>query len=933
MTQIFLFALIGLGAGSVYAALGAGVVVGFRGTGIINFSAGALAVWSAYVFDELQKTGDLILPIVVVPHSIHLTDDPSFILCLLVALLSSLVLTLAVHLLVFNPLRSAPVLARVVSSVGILLVIQALILMHFGGDPRAMKPILPNETVTISNITFPRDRLWLALIVAVVGITLWAYLRFTRVGLATRGAAESESTISLAGFSPQVLAGLTWSISGLFTSLVVILAGPLSSLSAATYIFAIIPALAAALIGRLKSVSITLIAGLGLGSFQSVVQYLTTKDWWPSWARIGLTDAVPFLVIVVTLILFGQSLPNRGSLRVDQLPRVTQPKMQIRTMLLFGVCGMILMALLGGSYRFGLMTSLIVSMIMLSLVVLIGLVGQISLAQAAIAGTAGFALSKFSSVSGLNFPLGLILSVLVSIMVGVVVGIPALRIRGTQLAVVTLASGLALEKFVFRNGSFVSPNGSTISKPTIFGLDLGVREGRNIARLSFGILVVVFVTLACILVTNLIRSGTGRRMLAVRSNERAAAAVGISVSATKLLAFAVASGLAGMGGCFIGYSRGQLSAESFSVFTSLTFLAFAYLGGITSVGGALVAGLSAPLGLMFVVMDRNINLGQSYALLAGVGLVTTAIFNPQGVAGKTAEDFAKSRQRKLAKSVKVQKDQEARQDLNPKLPSEYSPQPRPDFENADAVLEISGLSVRYGGLVALNDANLSVRQGEIVGLIGPNGAGKTTFIDAVTGFTPAQGEVVFKHQSLRGLTPHIIARRGLRRTWQSVELFSDISITDNLLVAIEGSTVAGTLRDLIFPVQNKRERHVSQALEAVGLEVSTKRETSELSLGQQKLLGVARALVAEPSLLMLDEPAAGLSSSETEALGRQIIDISRTGISILLVDHDMDLVLQVCDRIFVLDFGCVIASGTPDEIRSNPAVIEAYLGTPSEVGS
>jgi ABC-type branched-subunit amino acid transport system ATPase component/ABC-type branched-subunit amino acid transport system permease subunit len=638
-------------------------------------------------------------------------------------------------------------------------------------------------------------------------------------------------------------------------------------------------------------------------------------------------------VIVVTLILFGQSLPNRGSLRVDQLPRVTQPKTQIRTMLLFGVCGIILMALLGGSYRFGLMTSLIVSMIMLSLVVLIGLVGQISLAQAAIAGTAGFALSKFSSVSGLNFPLGLILSVLVSIVVGVVVGIPALRIRGTQLAVVTLASGLALEKFVFRNSSFVSPSGSLISKPTIFGLDLGVREGRNIARLSFGILVVIFVTLACIMVTNLIRSGTGRRMLAVRSNERAAAAVGVSVSATKLLAFAVASGLAGVGGCFIGYSRGQLSAESFSVFTSLTFLAFAYLGGITSVGGALVAGLSAPLGLMFVVMDRNVELGQSYALLAGVGLVTTAIFNPQGVAGKTAEGFAESRQRKLAKSGKAPKEQEKHQDIVQQLSVDYSPQPRPDFDAADTVLEISGLTVKYGGLVALNDANLSVRQGEIVGLIGPNGGGKTTFIDAVTGFTSAQGEVVFKDHSLSGLSPHIIARRGLRRTWQSVELFSDISIADNLLVAIEGSTIRGTLRDLVFPVQNKRERDVSRALAAVGLNVSAKKETSELSLGQQKLLGVARALVAEPTLLMLDEPAAGLSSSETEALGRQIVEISQTGVSILLVDHDMDLVLKVCDRIFVLDFGCIIASGTPAEIRANPAVIEAYLGAPSEVGS
>jgi len=441
------------------------------------------------------------------------------------------------------------------------------------------------------------------------------------------------------------------------------------------------------------------------------------------------------------------------------------------------------------------------------------------------------------------------------------------------------------------------------------------------------------VTLACIMVTNLIRSGTGRRMLAVRSNERAAAAVGVSVSATKLLAFAVASGLAGMGGCFIGYSRGQLSAESFSVFTSLTFLAFAYLGGITSVGGALVAGLSAPLGLMFVVMDRNVDLGQSYALLAGVGLVTTAIFNPQGVAGKTAEGFAESRQRKSAKSGKVPKEQETRHDVVQQLSVDYSPQPRPDFDAVDTVLEISGLTVKYGGLVALNDANLSVRQGEIVGLIGPNGGGKTTFIDAVTGFTSAQGEVVFKDHSLSGLSPHIIARRGLRRTWQSVELFSDISIADNLLVAIEGSTIRGTLRDLVFPVQNKRERDVSRALAAVGLNVSVKTETSELSLGQQKLLGVARALVAEPTLLMLDEPAAGLSSSETVALGRQIVDISQTGVSILLVDHDMDLVLEVCDRIFVLDFGRIIASGTPDEIRANPAVIEAYLGAPNEVGS
>jgi len=734
MTQLLLFALIGLGAGCLYAALGIGVVVGFRGTGIINFAAGALAVWSVYVFDELRKTGDLVLPIVIVPHSVHLFDQPAFIVCLVLALFSAAVLSLGVHLLVFRPLRNAPVLARVVASVGVLLVMQSLILMHFGSDPRVMNPILPNETVTFGDVTFPRDRLWLSLIIAVIGLLLWGYLRFTRIGLATRGAAESESTVSLAGYSPQALAGFTWLISGVVTSFVVILAGPLSSLNAGTYIFAIVPALAASLIGRLKSVSVTLIAGLGLGSFQSVVQYLTTKNWWPDWARTGLTDAVPFLVIVVALFFLGQSLPDRGSLRVDRLPPVRLPKMRTRYMFLCGLGAIGLMALLSGGYRFGLMTSLIVSMIMLSLVVLTGLVGQISLAQAGIAGTAGFALSKFCSVSGLNFPIGLFLSIFVSVVVGIAVGIPALRIRGTQLAVVTLASGLALEKFVFRNSNFVSSTGSVISKPTFFGLDLGVREGRNIARLSFGILVVVFATLACIMVTNLIRSGTGRRLLAVRSNERAAASVGISVSANKLLAFAIASGLAGMGGCFIGYSRGQLSAESFTVFVGLSFMAFAYLGGITSVGGALVAGLSAPLGLTFVILDRNIELGQSYTLIAGIGLVLTAIFNPQGIAGGIADRISAIRRRATTESDS--REMEFSADVISSVRSI-----RGDFSSATSVLQISGLTVKYGGLVAVGNVDLDVRQGEIVGLIGPNGAGKTTFIDAVAGFTHSDGYV------------------------------------------------------------------------------------------------------------------------------------------------------------------------------------------------
>jgi branched-chain amino acid transport system ATP-binding protein len=183
------------------------------------------------------------------------------------------------------------------------------------------------------------------------------------------------------------------------------------------------------------------------------------------------------------------------------------------------------------------------------------------------------------------------------------------------------------------------------------------------------------------------------------------------------------------------------------------------------------------------------------------------------------------------------------------------------------------------------------------------------------------------------MSPHEIARIGLRRTWQSVELFNDISISDNVLVALEDATFSSIIRDLIMPTKDKRKDRVDAALRAVGLDPGGNTDTSELSLGQQKLLGVARALVTQPKLLMLDEPAAGLSSAETQALGTRIVDIAHSGTAVLLVDHDMDLVLEICDRIFVLDFGRLIASGSPEQIQKDTAVIEAYLGATSEVES
>jgi ABC-type branched-subunit amino acid transport system ATPase component len=244
------------------------------------------------------------------------------------------------------------------------------------------------------------------------------------------------------------------------------------------------------------------------------------------------------------------------------------------------------------------------------------------------------------------------------------------------------------------------------------------------------------------------------------------------------------------------------------------------------------------------------------------------------------------------------------------------------------LLDIRGLTVRYGGVSAVDDVSFAIDEGACVGLIGPNGAGKTTFIDAVTGFTPAAGSISFDGDDIHRLSSHRRARRGICRTFQSLELFEDLSIRENLLVAAERSRWFSPIVDTVVPrAHGAASSAVDRALELLGISEVSERLPGALSLGQRKLVTVARALSMRPKLLLLDEPAAGLDTRETLALGHTLRRIVGSGITLLLVDHDMGLVLDVCEVIHVLEFGKLIASGTPAEIRTDDAVIHAYLGT------
>jgi branched-chain amino acid transport system ATP-binding protein len=244
------------------------------------------------------------------------------------------------------------------------------------------------------------------------------------------------------------------------------------------------------------------------------------------------------------------------------------------------------------------------------------------------------------------------------------------------------------------------------------------------------------------------------------------------------------------------------------------------------------------------------------------------------------------------------------------------------------IFESSNVSVSYGGVNAVKEVSLQVRAGQIVALIGPNGAGKTSYVDAISGFTPCTGNVLLEGEEMSARPPHSRARAGLARTWQSVELFEDLSVEKNLVAAIGQPTIWSTISEIVGGPRSRPE--IDAALSRVGLEWAARKMPDQLTLGQRKLVGVARALVTEPRLLCLDEPAAGLDREESAELGRQLRNLADDGQAMLLIDHDMGLVLGISDYVVVLSFGQVIAADTPQAVVRDPAVLSAYLGSGSE---
>jgi branched-chain amino acid transport system permease protein len=635
MQHAIQFLILGFSSGAIYVALALGLLVIYRGTAVINFAQGAMAMWGAYTFATLRTSGNLVLPV----GTVHLADQISAWPAAIIGLVTGAVVGVLAHFLVFRPLRRAPVLAQVVASIALMIMIQALVQLRFGANAIQVPAIISQANITAGSFVLNISGLILAGIAIVLCLAMWAFFAFTNVGTAMRAASVNERGLALMGYSSNLLGVTAWVLGVVVSCAVYILASPSTGLDPVNYTFYVIPALAVLLLARLRSITVVAVAGLALGGFQSIITYLTSLAWWPTWGQVGLQDAVPFLLIVVALYIWGDRLPSRGSVDSASLPEVRIPSIKPVSMLvplLVAVAGLVFTT---GGNRFGVITSIIYALVALSYVIITGYLGQISLAQIAFAGASGFILSKLTTNWGVPFPFSLLIAAVAAAALGLVVALPAFRIRGTQLAIVTIAAALLIQNFVFSNPSLSPVAGNPVGEPYLFGLNLSIQRGFNIATLAFGITTLVIALLFVTLFIVLARGRTGRAWLAIRSNERAAAAAGINVRAMKLSGFAVSAFIAGGAGALIGYSQGQLTADSFTVGIGLLMLAVTYLGGITSLTGAMVAGAIAPLGIIYVVLNNHINFGPYYDLVAGIGLVLTVVLNPMGISGKTYEQW------------------------------------------------------------------------------------------------------------------------------------------------------------------------------------------------------------------------------------------------------------------------------------------------------
>ena len=651
---------------------------------------------------------------------------------------------------------------------------------------------------------------------------------------------------------------------------------------------------------------------------------LTTRyvgDILPPEYATGWADAVPLIVIAVLLTVRGSALTARGEHSV-RMPRVGRVRPNPIVFAVLTVAGVVVALTASGELAPYITSGVLFGFIVLSLVVVVGLSGQLSFAQMALGGLGALIGARMALEFDLGFVSALVIGTIGAGLVGAVFSLPVLRTRGPSLAIVTLGLALAVEHVIFANVNITGGfNGTPTSPPELAGQSIWEVEHPQ----RYAVFVILLFAAATWAIGCLSSGKVGRRLAAVRSNERAATALGISVRGAKMYAFIVGAMIAGLAGVLIGYRSDSVNYTNFLYAQNLAALSAAVIGGIGFVLAAVFGIFQLPTGPFpgYVLSDYTWYT-RGFVIASGLILITTLISFPDGMAAPISDGLRKLRGRrqggrKVAEPVIVER--RRRSGAN----EQESGIGRP---HVGGTLEVQDLSVVFGSVKAVANVSLTVAPGRVLGVIGANGAGKSTLIDAVTGFVrPTTGRVLLDGEDITAWNVQRRARAGLQRCFQQVELFEDLTVGENLSVALEEIGPLSWVTALGYSRRPMLSAEVQEVAEQLGIAEHLDRLPNDISFGQRRLIGVARALAARPKVLLLDEPAAGLDGQETEELGQLIRRVAHEwGIAVLLVEHDVPMVSAFSDSVIAIDFGHEIALGTASEVLAHPDVRRAYLG-------
>lgn len=847
--------------------------------------------------------------------------------------------------------------------------------------------VFPEGSIPVGASSIRYGEIGLFVLGLAITFGLVTILLKTDLGLVMRGTAENRRAASLMGVDPDRITALTWVLGGVLAAVSGILLGGITTLSPYVTSLQALPAFVAALLGGMAS-----LPGAVAGAAIVGVSFAVIPSIGGLAGIAGLEQLLLALAAVGAMVSRGQrivggdvrseSIAAAGTRTAAQglggLERTRRPLMLIGFALFaalpftpIGTFAAMQTANRAAAY----------SLIAVSIVILIGWVGQISLGHAAIVGISAYTTGWLTKGMGIPFPLYLPLAGLVGAGIAAMLGLVSVRVRGLFLAVATLIFSWMGSEFLFRQQWFIkhaqvdSPN---IGREGTFP-HFDLSQPTTLYFIAWAV-----VALGILAAANLRDSKTGRAFFAVQGSELAASSLGVNVARYKVIAFAVSGFLAAIAGSLRQTDLGIADPDSFNFSWSLIYVSFAVVGGLRSLPGAVGAGV------VFALLDflfLKITFLSGYLEVVSAALLTIVLLAyPGGLAGLGAQiaHFLGRRRRlvstlgwidrkmdvlvadlgwakrRSAQKLRERLDAPALEELGLTSMPEYSsggapklsqgdvdvmPEPAaavagaplpPRREDRRIIVRSEHVTVRFGGLTAVNDVSMEVREGEIVGLIGPNGAGKTVSFNSIAGIViPTEGTVTLYGKDVTNEPVHERARLGIARTFQVLQLFPALTVFDNLMVATHlqndtGLFAHATATPAAVAAENTARARVDEVVALLGLHEVIDKTPGDLPFGTLRLIEVARALVTNLKFIMLDEAFSGLDEAETEALLQSLLKVRALGITILLIEHDVKLVMSVSDYVYVLDRGTLIAEGSPQVVQRDPAVIAAYLGKAAE---